>query len=123
MQKLTLGILLFLLNLPNVAAQEQDRPSTPAEQYAALRKEYDRASGSGVPLTDAQRLTFIGQVYKQRQALAAKFLELAENYPDDPIALDSLAHSVWQVNTNPWPVDLVGEDTVRAPAFEIIQRD
>ena len=31
--------------------------------------------------------------------------------------------AVWQVNATPWPVELVGEDTARAKAFELIQRD
>jgi hypothetical protein len=34
-----------------------------------------------------------------------------------------LIRAVWQVNTTPWPVELVGEDTARARAFELIQRD
>src|SRR5262249_15645771 len=64
-----------------------------------------------------------GQVYKHRNALAAKFLELAEKHPDDPIALDALMQAVWQVNGTPWPVELVREETARAKAFELIQRD
>src|SRR5262249_28274952 len=78
---------------------------------------------SGAPLTDAERLEFIGRSYKHRNALAAKFVELAEKYPNDPIALDALMKAVWQVNGTPWPVELVGEDTARARAFELIQRD
>src|SRR5262249_31443832 len=61
--------------------------------------------------------------YKHRHALAAKFLDLAEKHPNDPIALDALTKAVWQVNTTPWPVEVVGEDTARARAFELIQRD
>jgi hypothetical protein len=101
----------------------QDKPATPAEQYKTLLKEYDRASSSGVPLTDAERLQFVGQVYKRRNALALKFLELGERNPNDPIALDALIHAVWQVNTTPWPAELVGEDQARGRAFELIQRD
>jgi hypothetical protein len=119
------GIILLLANLSVVTSQGngQDDPTTPAEQYKILRKEYDKASSSGVPLTDAERLKFIGKVYKHRHALALKFLELAEKYPKDPIALDALVQAVWQVNTTPWPVELVGEDTARAKAFELIQHD
>jgi hypothetical protein len=96
---------------------------TPAEQYKALLKEYEKASSSGVALTDAERLEFIGKAYKHRHALAAKFLELAEKHPDDPIALDALVQAVWQVNGTPWPVELVGQDSARARAFELLQRD
>src|SRR5262245_16043808 len=113
-----------MLSLPVVAAggSSQDKPPTPAEQYQALRKEYDRMP-SGVPKTDTELLKFVGGVYKHHFAVAPKFVELAEKYPNDPIALDALTQAVWQVNTTPWPVELVGEDTARARAFELIQRD
>lgn len=118
-------ILPLLLTLPLLATagRAQDRPASPADQYAALKKEYDVATGSGVPLTDAERLQFVGRVYRHHFAVATKFLELAEKHPDDPIALDALLQAVWQVNTTPWPVDLVGEDPARARAFELLQRD
>jgi hypothetical protein len=125
MQRIACGILVLMLD-PSVVPAEgngQDKPATPAEQYQALRKEYDRASSSGVPLTDAERLKFIGRVYKRRNALAEKFLKLAEKYPKDPIALDALIQAVWQVNTTPWPADLVGPDRTRAKAFQLLQRD
>jgi hypothetical protein len=114
-----------MLSLAVAAAEAdgQDKSPTPAEQYKTLREEYDKASSSGVPLTDEERLKFIGLVYQRRNALALKFLGLAEKYPDDPIALDALMQAVWQVNSTPWPVELVGEDAARGRAFELIQRD
>jgi hypothetical protein len=124
MPRIAWGILVLTLHLSVAAGGNgRDKPATPAEQYRTLRKEYDRASSSGVPLTDPERLKFVGRVYKHRNALAAKFLELAEKHPTDPIALPALMQAVWQVNTTPWPVELVGEDTARARAFELIQRD
>jgi hypothetical protein len=125
MQRIAGGILVLMLNLSVMAdaGNGQDKPASPAEQYKTLRKEYDRASSSGVPLTDAERLKFVGRAYQHRNALAQKFLELAEKHPNDPIALDALMRAVWQVNTTPWPVELVGEDTARAKAFALIQRD
>src|SRR5262245_30083722 len=125
MQRLAGLILVLMLNVPVVAAagNGQDKPATPAEQYQALRKEFDRASSSGVPLTDAERLQFVGRAYKHRYALAQKLLELAEKYPNDPIALDALMQAVWQVNGTPWPVELVGEDTARPKAFALIIRN
>ena len=116
-------VLIWSLSVVATGYQGQDKPPSPAEQYQTLRKEYDKASSSGVPLTDAERLKFIGEAYKRRSALAAKFLELAEKHPSDPIAVDALMQAVWQVNTTPWPADLVGDDTTRARAFELIQRD
>src|SRR5260370_11972161 len=125
MQRIAGGILVLMLNLSVVAAggNGQDKPATPAEQYETLRKEYDTTPGSGVPLTDEERLKFVGRAYKHHYAVAEKFLELAEKHPNDPIALDALTQAVWQVNTTPWPVELVGEDIARARAFELIQRD
>jgi hypothetical protein len=112
------------LSLSVVAAVGgQDKPPTPAEQLKALLKEYDRASSSGKVLTDAERLAFVGSVYKHRNRLALKFLALAEKHPDDPVALDALMQAVWQVNSAPWPVELVGEDPARARALELIGRD
>jgi hypothetical protein len=125
MHRIAGRILVLMLNLSVVAADArgQDKSATSAEQYKTLREEYDKASSSSVPLTDADRLKFVGLVYKQRNALALKFLELAEKHPNDPIALDALMQAAWQVNTTPWPIDLVGEDTASARAFELIQRD
>ena len=124
MQRIACRILVLMLGVLVVAeARGQSTPPAPAEQYKALRKEYDSASSSGVPLTDAQRLNFVGRSYKHRVAVAAKSLELAEKHPNDPVALDALLLAVWQVNTTPWPVEMVGEDAARPRAFEILMRD
>lgn len=126
MRRYSWGILILMLNLSEVVPNThgQDKPTTPTEQFNALCKESDRGtSGSGGPLTDAERMKFIGHAYQHRYAIAKKFLELAEKYPNDPIALDALTQAVWQVNGTPWPVELVGEDPARARAFELIQRD
>ena len=124
MLRTTWGILVLMLNLALAAeGNGQDKPATPAEQYKALRKAADQAGSSGVSMTDAERLKFVGQAYKHRFTIALKFLELAEKYPNDPIALDALMQAVWQVNGTPWPVELVGEDTTRPKAFALILRD
>jgi hypothetical protein len=125
MQRIAGGILVLVLNLSVGAAGGigQDKPATPAERYEALRREYDTTPGSDVPLTDEERLKFVGRAYKHRYAVAQKFLELAEKHPNDPIALDALIQAVRQVNTTPWPVELVGVDSARARALELIQRD
>jgi hypothetical protein len=116
-------ILLLLTLAPVVTdVNGQDKSPTPAEEYAALKREYDKPPGSA-PTNDEERMKFIGSVYRHHHAVALKFLALAEKHPNDPIALDALAQAVWQVNTTPWPVELVGQDTARARAFELIQRD
>lgn len=124
MQRVFRGALVLVVSLSIVAAGGgQDKPPTPTEQYQALRKEYDRGPSGGVPKTDPELLKFVGSGYKHRFVVAPKFLELAEKYPNDPIALDALTQAVWQVNTTPWPVEMVGEDTARAKAFKLLQGD
>jgi hypothetical protein len=125
MQRIAAGILVLILNLGIMPAKAngQEKQATATEQYQALLKEYDRASSSGVPLTDAERLKFIGQAYKHRTALALKFLDLAEKHAGEPIALDALMRAAWQVNGTPWPIELVGEDTASGRALTLIQRD
>src|SRR5262249_40656105 len=68
-------------------------------------------------------MKLIGRVYRLRYQLALQFLELAEKNPEDPIAVDALIQAVWQVNTTPWPAELVGQDRARARAFALLQRD
>ena len=116
-------ILILMLPLAAAAvALGQDKPATPAEQYQALRKEYDKAPGP-FPKNDEERLKYVGAIYKHHFVVARKFLALAEMYPDDPIAFDALQQAVWQVNNTPWPVEMVGEDAARPRAFELLQRD
>src|SRR6516164_7764888 len=122
MRRVAFGILVLML-YQSAEGGSQDKPPTPAEQFQKLRKESDQAASSGKVLTDAERLKFVSEAYKHRSRLAVEFLKLAEKYPDDPIAVDALMQAVWQVNGTPWPVELVGEDTARARAFELIVRD
>jgi hypothetical protein len=122
----TTAAYLFTFALPLMLAicgNGQDQQLSPGEAFKALKKEYDRASTSAVPLTDEARIKFVGQSYKHRYAIASKFVELAEKHPSDPVALDALIQAVWQVNTTPWPTELVGEETSRRKAFELILRD
>ena len=91
------AILLLMPTLSLVVAEGngQEKPPTPAEQYAALKKEYDKTPGTGAPSNDEERLKFVGRAYKHHYAVALRLLELAEKYPDDPIALDALMLAVW----------------------------
>jgi len=118
------GVLVLMLGLSVAAAdgKGQDRPATTKEQYQALLKEYQLAS-SGRVLTDEERMKFVGHVYRLRNKLALKFVELAEKNPRDPIAEDALIQAVWQVNSTPWPVEIAGRDDARTRAFALLQRD
>jgi len=124
------------MGLAFVAAEVrgQDRPATPAEQYKALVKEsqsrYDAARSEAfksVPkggiLPDDKRTTLVGLAYRSKYEQAPKLVELAERYPQDPVALDALTEAVRQVNAVPYPVEMVGRDVARPRAFELLRRD
>ena len=129
------GTLLALgMGLPLAAAPARTTPATPAEQYRAILKEtqalYDTAQKrfaasapkGGTP-SDEQRTAFVGRAYGIKYEQAPKLVALAEKYPHDPIALDALTQAVWQVNTVPYPVEMVGRDEARPRAFAILRRD
>jgi hypothetical protein len=106
-------------------ADAQDRPATgatPAEQYQELMKACEVGS-PGKVLTDEERMQFVGHAYKVRNEVALRLVELAEKHPTDPIAREALTQAVWQVNTTPWPVELVGRNDAIGRAFEQLQRD
>src|SRR5262245_56210496 len=125
MQGLIEGMLVLGLSLSLVAADGggQDKSAAPAEQYQALLKEYQSASSSGRVLSDDERREFVGKVYKLRDRLAMRFVELAERHPNEPIAVDALLQAIWQVNGTPWPVELVGKDDAWLRAFALLERD
>jgi hypothetical protein len=116
-------VLVFALSVGAAEGQGQEKPATPAEQYKVLLKKYQEASSSGRALSDEERMQFVGRVYRLRNELALKFVELAEKYPKDPVAVDALMQAVWQVNGTPWPVELVGKDDAQGRALALLQRD
>jgi hypothetical protein len=123
MRRIAGAILVVMLGAlaPMAGRADEEKPATPAEQYKILLKEFQAASGGGA-LSDEERLKFIGRVFKLRNRLALKFIELAEKYPNDPIAVDALIQAIWQVNTTPWPAELVGPDEASPRAFALLQR-
>ena len=122
----TLGGLLGPILGVSVATtygEGQNSSASPREQYQLLLKEFQDVSSAGRALSDEERREFVGRVYKLRYALALKFLELAENNPTDPIAVDALIQAVWQVNNIPWPAELAGKDIAGARALALLERD
>jgi hypothetical protein len=119
------GFVLLCLGLSAVAADDpgQARRPTPAEQYRGLLKEQESASSPGRVLSDEERQQFIGKTFRRWNEIALKLVALANKYPADPVAVDSLIRSVWQVNTTPWPADLIGPDDARTEAFALLQRN
>src|SRR5262249_17791392 len=91
------GLLLLALTVPALAAagQQKEKPAAPAEQYQALVKGYQDAMQSysealGRAKTYEERMKVLDEVYPKPEKLAPRFLELAEQYPQDPVAFDAL---------------------------------
>ena len=84
-------VMVGFLGFVPIAWADADVPETPAQQYRALAAEYECASlrrpqsaragdGPGAPNSKPP----------DPRAYAARFLKLADLYPDDPVAIDSL---------------------------------
>jgi hypothetical protein len=134
MSRIVGGFLALGLSLIAGECQAQEKLATPAEQYKALlkesqarynasHKEYVASAPKGSMPSDERRMEFVGRAYKIKYEQAPKLVALAEKYPKDPIALDALIEAVWQVNTVPWPVELVGRDAARGRAFSLLEAD
>ena len=103
-------------------AEGQDKPTTPAEQYQALAKEFN-ADGYAFrqATTDEER----AKVVERANKLTLRLLELAETNPRDPIALDALVQVVnqemWLEFNTSHPG--FGEDSPEVKAIAILRRD
>jgi hypothetical protein len=96
------------------------KPATPAEQYQAILKDYQKAA-SGGDGTDEGRRKLIARLDRLRPALAQRFLDLAGSHPTDPIAVDALTQAIWMVNHNAFPAG--GKDSPGARAMALLLRD
>ena len=114
-----------------VEIRAQDRPSTPAEKYQAFVKENqerenasDKEYMASAPKdrlpSDETRMEYIGPTCWIKHENESKLLDLAEEYPKDPIAVDE---AVWQVNATLWPVELVGRDEASPRDFTYLRRN
>jgi hypothetical protein len=81
-------------------AAAQEKAATPAERYQALVKEFENG-----------RLSGPGQ----------KFLEFAEQNPDDPIALDALLQTILIVDSTIFPDG--SKDSPGTKALALVRRD
>ena len=108
---------LIVLGLSTAAGESQDKRARPAEEFKVLVKEFEDA-GRGLRGRED-----VGIWYQRRYKIGQKFLELAEKYPDHPVALDSLIKAVWQGNDQLYPVALVGKESARVRGFDLLQRD
>src|SRR5438874_2504318 len=115
---------MLLLGLSTGAAEEnQDKPTTPAEQYQALAKEFgDAAHAYYLKATAGEERS---EALARLEKLPQRFLELAENNPQDPVALDALVQAVngemWLENNSTHPG--FGKDSPEARALATLLRE
>jgi outer membrane protein assembly factor BamB len=114
------GKELICASLAAAGVEGQGKPATPAEQYQAILKDYQKAA-SGGDGTDEGRRKLIARLDKLRPALAQRFLDLAAQHPTDPVAVDALTQAVWMVNHNAFPAG--GKDSPGARALALLLRD
>ncbi len=124
MQRIVQGIVILLLGASVGAGDERrDKAATPAEQYAALAKEFQEAGNAFYlkATNDEERIEPMARVAQ----LSPRCLELAENHPKDPVALDALVQVVtqelWLMNNTLYPGR--GQDNLEARAIAILLRD
>jgi hypothetical protein len=121
MYRLVGGALTLLLAMPALWAEDhpKDKSASPAEQYQALLKEYQNATNEffGKTLRDAKpedRQKLMAEK-NPTKTFSPKFLALAEENPNDPIAVDAL---IWVLSNG--PMDDKGPS---AKAKDILVRD
>jgi hypothetical protein len=122
----TVGGMLLLALMPALQSQDKaGKAATPAEQYKTILADYEKAAADFRKALDnaktpeeQQKVFQEKDPEKKRDAFAARFLELAEKNPTDPVAVDAL---VW-VATNT-PSNGLAPDNPHFKALSILTRD
>jgi hypothetical protein len=104
MDRVAGGILVMLVSLPVVAAEDKGRdwkPAAPEQQYRELVKQYndafeEYASAFREAQLPEEREKAIREKYPGPEKWAAKFLELAEKNPREPFAEEAL---IWIITS------------------------
>jgi hypothetical protein len=129
MYRIVGGLVVLLLAWPALADDKpKDKPKetdkqSPAEQYRALVTEYNQAQQDFFKAyqeakTQQDKQKVLTEKRPQPEKYAAKFLVLAEKYPKEPAAVDSL---VWIVQNTFAPPN--AKDSPRAKAIGLMLRD
>jgi hypothetical protein len=96
MIRTVLGFLgLLLLLLPALQARDEAEKQTPAQQYQALTKEFNKAMADFQKAyqeakTQEDKQKVVQDKYPHSDKFAPRFLEFAKKNPKDPAALDAL---------------------------------
>jgi hypothetical protein len=124
MDRMLWRILVLLLGLSPVAAGDErsSKPSTAAEQYLAIAKEFN---GEGYALRQAKTDDERERVVIRVEKLTLRLLDLAEKNPKDPAAMDALVQAVtqeiWMENNSSHPGR--GQESPEVRAIAILLRD
>ncbi len=98
-------VLVGFLGIVPVAWVDADSTETPAQQYNTLAREFESALRASLarPRMERVREGPVAQSVKapDPRVYAARFLKLAELYPDDPAAIDSLEWVLRHVRSGP----------------------
>ena len=118
------GFLVLALAVPALGTEEKPAGKlTPAaEQYQALVKAHQDAMQAysealGKAKTYEERMKVFDEVGPKPEKLSPQFLELAEKYPQDPVAFDALTWVVVNCVRSPARIP------ARAKAVAILSRD
>ena len=126
MARLVSGIVVLVLAsarlITAAGADSQDKPVTPEEHYQALLKEFSAAAHAfWQTKAEEEKSKIVVRVEK----LPFRFLELGENNPKDPIALDALTQVItveYWLNTHTSHLGW-GKDSPQATAIAVLLRD
>jgi hypothetical protein len=94
MHRVLVGVLALLLLLPAVRALADPQDKKPSDAYDALVKEFQESQRLAQKAhqeakTDAERKKVEEEFARLPPSFAAKFLELAQKNPKDPVAVDA----------------------------------
>ncbi len=123
MYRVRLAPLVLMLASSVLVAEDKSKhkAATPGEQYKALLKEHQDATevfskAYTEAMTDEERKKVIAN--SPWDKFAPRFLELAQKYPKEPVAVDAL---VWVLSDSSEAVG--AKDSPRAKAIALLLRD
>jgi hypothetical protein len=121
------AISAIAMSLPIAVEAGQADLGTPRQQYSAILKEYNPASGGlRKATTDLERKAAVERLAR----FPSKFVELAAKHPEDPIALtalrqavqavgstDSAAQIAWETNRSSFPAGVTDDSAAKTVAL------
>ena len=124
------AVFLFLLSSLNATASAEEQP-TPAERYRQLTRDYNIVSRE---IARSETVEDRKVVARRFDEFAKMFLDLADEHPDDPIAISAIRSAVQSIVTTDSRAVNIGEfhpgtlvagssDGSAQRVVELVQRD